>query len=56
MVWFTKERKELHKQLSCEGNWNLEQRRIKSAIKLEWEQDEVEYSSYKETSYTIGVW
>ena len=56
MVWFTKERKELHKQLSCEGNWNLVQRRINSAIELEWDQDEVEYSSYKDTSYTIGVW
>ena len=29
---------------------------LKSAIKLEWEQDEVEYSSNKNTSYTIGVW
>ena len=49
-------KKELYKQLSCEENWNLEQRRVKSAIKLEWDQDEVEYSSYKDTSYTIGVW
>ena len=51
-----KGKKELSKQLSWEKNWNLEQRRIKSAIKLEWEQDEVQYSSYKDTSYTIGVW
>ena len=45
MVWFTKKEK-LSNQLSWKRN--LEQRKIKSAIKLEWEQDEVEYSSYKD--------
>ena len=45
MVWIIKKEK-IFNQLSWKIN--LEQRKIKSAIKLEWEQDEVEYSSYKD--------
>ena len=37
-------------------NKTLDKGKLKSAIKLDWEQDEVEYSSYKDASYTIGIW